>query len=48
MVGFVRFKGYLEKEQELKLSHGEVLQNDSFYHDNYRTAESLLNLLDLS
>ena len=42
MVGFVRFKGFLEKEQEVILSHGEVLQNDSFYHDNYRSAKSIL------
>ena len=42
MVGFVRFKGFLEKEQEITFNHGEVLQNDCFYHDNYRSAKSLL------
>ena len=28
MVGFIRFKGMLNKNQELKISHGEVLQKD--------------------
>ena len=42
MVGFVRYKGFLRKNQELKISHGEVLQQDCFYNENYRTAKSIL------
>ena len=42
MVGFVRFKGNLEKGQEIKLSHGEVLQEKCFYNKNYRSAKSIL------
>ena len=42
MVGFIRFKGLLNKNQELKISHGEVLQKDCFYNANYRTAKAML------
>ena len=42
MVGFVRFKGLLQKNQEIKMSHGEVLQNKTFFNKNYRTARSIL------
>ena len=42
MVGFIRFKGLLNKNQELKISHGEVLQKDCFYNANYRTAKAIL------
>ena len=42
MVGFVRFKGTLKKNQVLKMSHGEVLQEKCFYNENYRSAKSLL------
>jgi len=42
MVGFVRYKGILEKDQEMKMSHGEVLQEECFYNLNYRTSKSLL------
>jgi len=42
MVGFVRFKGILEKNQEMKMNHGEVLQEECFYNLNYRTSKSLL------
>mgnify|MGYP002624505299 CR=1 FL=1 len=42
MVGFVRYKGILEKNQEMKMSHGEVLQEECFYNLNYRTSKSLL------
>ena len=42
MVGFIRFKGILNKNQELKISHGEVLQKDCFYNANYRTAKAIL------
>ena len=42
MVGFIRFKGMLNKNQELKISHGEVLQKDCFYNANYRTAKAIL------
>ena len=36
MVGFVRYKKILEKNKELKLTFGEVLQNKTFYNGNYR------------
>ena len=42
MVGFIRFKGFLNKNQEIKMSHGEVLQNSSFFNDNLRTAKQIL------
>ena len=42
MVGFIRYKGLLNKNQELKISHGEVLQKGNFYNANYRTAKSIL------
>ena len=42
MVGFIRFKGYLNKSQELKISHGEVLQEKCFYNLNYRSAKAIL------
>ena len=41
MVGFVRFKGFLEKNQEIIMKHGEVLQEKCFYNTNYRTAKSI-------
>ena len=42
MVGFVRFKGNLNNNQELKISHGEVLQEKCFYNLNYRSAKPVL------
>ena len=39
MVWFIRYKGYLNKSQEILIKHGEVLQNKSFYNANYRTAK---------
>ena len=42
MVGFIRYKGLLNKNQEIKISHGEVLQNNSFFNSNLRTAKQLL------
>ena len=42
MVGFVRFKGFLNKNQEIKMSHGEVLQNKSFFNLNLRSAKQIL------
>ena len=42
MVGFVRFKGVLQQYQELKMTHGEVLQKECFYNENYRSAKALL------
>ena len=42
MVGFIRFKGYLNTSQELKISHGEVLQEKCFYNLNYRSAKPIL------
>ena len=38
MVGFVRYKGYLKKGQSLTMRHGEVLQEECFYNENYRTS----------
>lgn len=43
------FAGYVEcseifgKGAELKLEFGEILQNGNFYHENYRTAESIFH-----
>ena len=42
MVGFIRYKGKLSKNQELKITHGEVLQKNNFYNANYRTAKAIL------
>ena len=42
MVGFVRYKGNLDKNQELKISHGEILLNKCFYNENLGTAKALL------
>ena len=42
MVGFVRYKGDLDKNQEMKISHGEVLLNKCFYNGNFGTAKALL------
>ena len=42
MVGFVRFKGLLNKGQELIMNHGEILQKGNFYNLNLRTAKQLL------
>ena len=42
MVGFVRFKGYLKKNQILNMIHGEILQQGCFFNANYRTAKAIL------
>ena len=42
MVGFVRFKGFLEKNQEIKMRHGEILQNKCFFNDNLKSAKAIL------
>ena len=42
MVGFIRYKGNLNKIQELKITHGEILQKGNFYNANYRTAKAIL------
>ena len=42
MVGFVRFKGFLNKNQEIIMSHGEILQNKNFYNKNLETAKEIL------
>ena len=42
MVGFVRFKGFLDKNQEIKMSHGEILQNNNFYNKNLNSAKQIL------
>ena len=38
--GYVECKKIIPKGQTMKLEFGEILQNDNFYHDNYRTAKS--------
>ena len=42
MVGFIRFKGHLNKNQEITINHGEVLQDKCFYNLNYRSARPIL------
>ena len=42
MVGFVRFKGHLKRNQVIKMSHGEVLENGNFYNKNLRKAKQIL------
>ena len=42
MVGFIRFKGFLKKDQDIIMTHGEILQNDCFFNENYRTAKAVL------
>ena len=42
MVGFIRYKGNLKKNQEMKISHGEILLNKCFYNGNLGTAKALL------
>ena len=42
MVGFIRFKGILNKNQTIIIKHGEILQNNSFFNNNLRTAKQLL------
>ena len=41
IVGFVRYRGYLELNQELILTHGEVLQKKNFYNENYGSAKAM-------
>lgn len=41
MVGVCRFKNTLPRGQKIKLSFGEILQNNVFYNKNYRTAKSI-------
>ena len=40
IVGFVRYKGYLNHSEILKLKHGEILQNNYFYNLNYKSAKA--------
>ena len=42
MVGFVRFKGFLNKGQELIMKHGEILQKGNFFNLNLGSAKQLL------
>ena len=44
MVGFVRFKGQLNFNQTIKMSHGEILQNNSFYNANLRSAKEIFKI----
>ena len=41
MVGFVRYKGSLNYGQTIKMSHGEILQNNNFYNANLRSAKQV-------
>ena len=41
MVGFVRYKGDLNYSQEIRMSHGEILQNKCFFNANLRTAKQV-------
>ena len=41
IVGFLRYRGYLKYGEQLILSHGEILQNKSFYNKNYRSAKAI-------
>ena len=38
--GYVKFHAALPAGTRIVLSHGEILQNGNFYHDNYRTAKT--------
>lgn len=40
MTGWVEFVNRLDQGQRMRLSYGEVLQNDCFYRDNLRTAKA--------
>lgn len=40
--GYLKFYADLPKGTKVVLTHGEVLQNGNFYHDNYRTAKTEL------
>lgn len=40
ITGWVEFYGILEKEQQIRLQYGEVLQNQEFYRENLRTAKA--------
>ena len=42
MVGFIRYKGNLNKNQEMKIAHGEILLNKCFYNGNLGTAKASL------
>ncbi len=41
MVGVCRFVNRLGAGKSLKLSFGEILQDDEFYNDNYRSADAI-------
>ena len=45
MVGFIRYKGTLNKNQQLSFKFGEVLQNKNFYNGNYRSATKGLQFI---
>ncbi|MBQ0066064.1 MAG: family 78 glycoside hydrolase catalytic domain [Firmicutes bacterium] len=40
MTGWVEFNNFVPEGETIKLSYGEVLQNDCFYRDNLRTAKA--------
>ena len=42
MVGFLRFKGFLKKNQEITIKHGEILQKECFYNGNLGTAKAMV------
>ena len=45
MVGFVRFKGFLKYGETIHMSHGEILQNNSFFNINLRSAKQELKFI---
>ena len=41
IVGYIRYRGKLNKSQKLILKHGEILQKGCFYNGNYYTAKAM-------
>ena len=41
-VGFVRFKRFLNKNQEITIKHGEILQKQCFYNGHLGTANAIV------
>ena len=41
IVGFVRYRGYLKHNQKLIMHHGEILQKQTLYNKNYRSAKAI-------
>lgn len=45
MVGFVKINKKLNKGEKIKLSFGEILQDDCFFNKNYRTANPVFEVI---